>query len=236
MKISSFSYPSAEEDYLKNLQALYDSETRPLFKEDSWYKPHWTSLIEDILTFQTNLNLSDESLWLSAALLNEIVSACVLHIDKLNLVVTSCVIIAVKFEEDNTELHSQILAIAQRSFKSNLICQMENEILQHVKWKLHRALPIHFFKGYFQFFSTDDSMYITAKNFCELCLLQFEFLRYEPSRITASAILCTRRFLKITPEWTPSLKHYTTYSAEEIKDCVEHIWTNYQLLKNGKHE
>ncbi|XP_070677343.1 putative cyclin-B3-1 isoform X1 [Malus domestica] len=70
----------------------------------------------------------------------------------------------------------------------------------------------------------------------ELCLVEYEPLRFKPSLLCAAAALYVARCtLQITPAWTPLLCKHTRYEVSQIRDCRDGLNIS-QSCKSGKFE
>lgn len=56
----------------------------------------------------------------------------------------------------------------------------------------------------------------------ELCLVEYEALKYKPSLLCASAIYLARCTMKLTPTWTPLLRKHSRYEESQIR----HVFTS----------
>jgi cyclin A len=50
-----------------------------------------------------------------------------------------------------------------------------------------------------------------------MSLLDYELLRYVPSMVAASAVLLAQCCLSPAALWNPTLQHYTSYTAADLK-------------------
>ncbi|KAH9294446.1 hypothetical protein KI387_040349, partial [Taxus chinensis] len=67
----------------------------------------------------------------------------------------------------------------------------------------------------------------------ELTLIEYDFLRYLPSMIAASAVFVARMTLDPgTCPWSSTLQHYTGYTVSDMRDCI-HALHHLQLNRKG---
>lgn len=116
---------------------------------------------------------------------------------------------------------------------------MEIAILNHLNWKANiitsKAFLTHFTAlGILE--STDTtrpsrtsrSQTLIKLNkytyfFCEMCLQEYRFNKYKPSRLAAAIIAAARKILRISPIWTPNLAEMTMASYKDIENVVGKI-------------
>ncbi|KAF5743281.1 Mitotic-like cyclin 3B from [Tripterygium wilfordii] len=76
-------------------------------------------------------------------------------------------------------------------------------------------------------------MEFLANYLAELTLLEYNFLKYLPSIVAASAVFLARWTLNQSDHpWNPTLEHYTSYKASELKTTVLEL-RDLQLNTNG---
>ncbi|GAB2290190.1 hypothetical protein Dimus_024472 [Dionaea muscipula] len=100
---------------------------------------------------------------------------------------------------------------------------MEKVILGKLEWQLTFPTPYMFLTRY-----TKASLPSTSEMenlvyfFAELGLMNYStIISYCPSILAASSVYAARRTLESSPPWTETLKHYTGYSQEQLKDCAK---------------
>ncbi|XP_048425718.1 putative cyclin-B3-1 [Pyrus x bretschneideri] len=67
----------------------------------------------------------------------------------------------------------------------------------------------------------------------ELCLVEYEPLRFKPSLLCAAALYVARCTLQITPAWTPLLCKHSRYEVSQIRDCSEMVLRFHKAARMG---
>ncbi|CAN6461297.1 unnamed protein product [Victoria cruziana] len=63
-----------------------------------------------------------------------------------------------------------------------------------------------------------------ANYLAEITLLDYDFLKFIPSLVAASAVFLAKWTLdQLSHPWDPTLEHYTNYKASDLKDAVFEI-------------
>ncbi|GAB4850546.1 G2/mitotic-specific cyclin S13-6, variant 2 [Ancistrocladus abbreviatus] len=71
--------------------------------------------------------------------------------------------------------------------------------------------------------------------FAELGLLHYStIISYSSSTIAASSVYAARCTLEKSPTWTGTLRHYTGYSEEELKDCAKLLVGLHSMAPESK--
>ncbi|XP_022748824.1 cyclin-B2-4-like isoform X2 [Durio zibethinus] len=68
----------------------------------------------------------------------------------------------------------------------------------------------------------------------ELCLVEYEMLKFRPSLLAAAAIFTAQCALRGSKHWSKTSKWYTTYSEEQLMDCSRMMVTFHQKAGTGK--
>lgn len=209
-------------------------------------------LIEWMDQVGTSYTLCNTTIHVAVAILDRILSEMDISKPMLQLVASSCILIAAKTEEldEKVPTINQINYCTDNTYTHELIKQMEALILNKILWNINILTPMHFLGLYinntlfkdelildYPIGDTYDRVRNDVANFSEffvdLCLQDFNFLGYKPSVIAASSVAITRRMLKITPIWSSQLMMRTNLKYENISSCCDHIWnvfeTNYVL-------
>ena len=66
----------------------------------------------------------------------------------------------------------------------------------------------------------------------ELTLLEYSFLRFEPSEIAASAVFLSL-FTLNKQQWSPTLVYYTRYQPADLRECVEALNRLFHSTRTG---
>lgn len=86
--------------------------------------------------------------------------------------------------------------------------------------------------GIFQVCNPDEHLHFLSNYLTELCLLDHTMMRYLPSEIAAAAVYLSNLMLKRQP-WDGTLQHYSTYSPQDISQCVQTLGALHQAISNN---
>jgi cyclin B len=229
---------------LKDTQYLFNRESMQptLYKENCSYKNHRRTLI-DWMTDIASDRCSIEAMHLAVHLQEKVLSNFIIHKARLQLVSTACLLIAHKTRDtdQNSELKKDLFQAFELQLSKELLKKMEIEILQFMNWNVREVTAMDILNSYesYSLCSQDDHVkgrleevnkHIKkyAEFFLDFFLHEYNYLKYQPSCLAAATVLCARRAIRMTPEWSNHLKHYTTYSKEELDQCVNDIWEKYE--------
>jgi cyclin A len=166
--------------------------------------------------------LLPESLYSAVQYLDRYLSVRSVTRQRLQLLGCACMLIAAKFEEIYMPMAEEFVYITDNAYDRAAILEMEQEVLQVLDYSVKCATAKHFMTRYLHAADASRGDFTTniVKYLCELSLLEYRFLEYRPSQITAAAVLVGHRMQGLTPAWTPTLVHYTGYTQDELEMCA----------------
>ncbi|GKF00007.1 G2/mitotic-specific cyclin S13-7-like protein [Tanacetum coccineum] len=102
---------------------------------------------------------------------------------------------------------------------------MEKAILSRLDWYLSVPTPYVFTFRYTKAsLASDKEMEDMVFFYTELGLLDYKVtIRNNPSKLVASAVYAARYTLNKTLAWTETLKHYTGYGEDQLRDCSKRL-------------
>lgn len=179
-------------------------------------------LVDWLVEVIEEYRLLPETLYAAVQYLDRYLSVRSVDKQKLQLLGCACMLIAAKFEEIYMPMAGEFVYITDSAYTRQEILAMEGEVLRVLQFQVKAATSKHFMTRFLHAAGAGkwDMTTNLTKYLCELSLLEYRFLQYRPSQITASAILIARRLQGIMPEWTPTLKHYTGFDLEDLLDCA----------------
>lgn len=203
-------------------------------------------LAESMAIKREKLQFSKPALYTAVAIQDFVLNSLDPPNQRYELVSLACLSIAIKSEEEGGGFSfcKKIQSYAEKLLSEKSLFEMEWKILELLDWKVWRATPIHFLNAFYKcsFLFDEDRIrarvvpknrfnphiYKYAEFFCDFCQGENKFVKYAPSLLAASAILCARRVLEVSPLWNSRLERFTTYSEEELRECTDDILREYK--------
>jgi cyclin A len=115
---------------------------------------------------------------------------------------------------------------------------MESQVLKHFSFQIYTPTSKTFLRRFLRaaqvsFPNQSLEMEFLANYLTELTLMDYPFLKFLPSIIAASAVFLAKWTLNQSSHpWNPTLEHYTTYKASDLKASV-HALQDLQLNTKG---
>lgn len=212
------------------------------------YLPYRRYLVDWMSDVGEQCRLHNTTIHVSVLLLDKIFRTTEIPRSKWQLLATSCISIAAKYEE--AEEHCphipellRLTKLSTAGYTSLTFREGELEVLRHLGWRLRAVPPLHAV-GYFLSKGScfvDDRWqsrnliekipkYVKkyAEFFCNLALQDYSFQQYLPTQLAAAILYASRVALQLEPRWRPELVRLTGYEESDIEEIFRHVWTYYE--------
>jgi hypothetical protein len=212
------------------------------------YMPYRRYLVDWMSDVGEQLHLHSTTVHVSILLLDKIFRSADIPRSEWQLLATACISIAAKYEEAEEQCPHipqllQLTRLSSVGHTSLSFREGELEVLSRLSWTLRAFPPLHV-ANYFQAKGVvfDDDLwqgrelidkipkYIKkyVEFFCNLCLQDYQFQQYLPTKLAAAVVLASRVALHIEPYWRTELVQLTGYEEAEIHDIYQHVFHYYE--------
>lgn len=193
-------------------------------------------LIDWLVEVHRKFELMPESLYLTINIVDRYLSMKIVPRRELQLVGVSSMLIACKYEEIWAPEVNDFIAISDNAYSREQVLLMEKSILANLEWYLTVPTPYVFLVRYIKSsVPSDPEMENMVFFLAELGLVHYTtIVTYCPSVIAASSVYAARCTLKKCPSWTETLKHYTGYSEDQLRDCAKLLVSYHAGLSESK--
>ncbi|MBN3303419.1 CCNB3 protein, partial [Amia calva] len=181
---------------------------------------------EKLLFKMENFELNHETLYLAVKLTDHYLSETVSMRENLQLIGSTTMLIASKFEERCPPCVDDFLYICDDAYKREEIISMEINILQALKFDINIPVPYRFLRRYAKCIQANMETLTLARYICELTLQELEFVPERGSKL-ASACLLLAMLMKDLGDWTPILQYHTGYTLTDLLPLVKRL--NFML-------
>ncbi|KAK1402863.1 Cyclin N-terminal domain-containing protein [Heracleum sosnowskyi] len=163
-------------------------------------------LIDWLVEVHRKFELMPESLYLTINIVDRYLSMKIVPRRELQLVGVSSMLIACKYEEIWAPEVNDFIAISDNAYTREQSSVPSDLEMENMVFFLAELGLTH---------------YTTVVTYC-------------PSVIAASAVYAARCTLKKSPSWTDTLKHYTGYSEDQLRDCAKLLVSYHAALSESK--
>ncbi|KAE9621330.1 hypothetical protein Lal_00023623 [Lupinus albus] len=183
-------------------------------------------LVDWLVEVSEEYKLGLDTLYLSVYLIDWFLSKRYLERQRLQLLGVTCMLIASKYEEINAPHIEDFCFITDNTYSKSEVLTMESQVLKLSEYKLFAPTTITFLRRFLHaaqasYKSPNLELEYLASYIAELALMDYGFLNFLPSIIAASAVFLARWTLdQSNHPWNPTLKHYASYKASDLKTTV----------------
>ncbi|KAG2268422.1 hypothetical protein Bca52824_062977 [Brassica carinata] len=194
-------------------------------------------LVDWLVEVSEEYTLVPDTLYLTVYLIDWFLHGNYLERQRLQLLGITCMLIASKYEEISAPRIEEFCFITDNTYTRDQVLEMENQVLAHFSFQIYTPTPKTFLR---RFLRAAQASYLRprleleclASYLTELTLIDYHFLKFLPSVIAASAVFLAKWTLdQSNHPWNPTLEHYTTYKASDLKASVHAL---QDLQRNTK--
>jgi len=186
-------------------------------------------LIDWLVEVSEEYKLNTETLYLAVNYTDRFLSQMSVLRGKLQLVGTTSMYIAAKYEEISPPDVHEFVYITDDTYTKKQVLRMEHLLLKVLDFRMNTPTINCFLTHYLRFLkmsglNTSDKVEHLAKYLAELTLIESDiFLRFLPSQVAASAIYLS--LITLNKKWTKSIAEQLGYDFEltELKECIEFL-------------
>ncbi|XP_059612939.1 G2/mitotic-specific cyclin-A [Phlebotomus argentipes] len=179
-----------------------------------------TVLVDWMVEVCEEYKLDTETLYLAVSYVDRFLSYMSVVRGKLQLVGTTAMYIAAKYEEIYPPDASDFVYITDETYTNKQVLRMEQLILKVLSFDLSTPTAYTFICMYTAIEEISEPMKFLAMFFCELALIDADtFLPFLPSQLAAAGVALAR-FHHGQSLWTRSLTETTGYNVTSIRDLV----------------
>lgn len=185
-------------------------------------------LVDWLVEVQENFELNHETLYLAVKITDHYVAVSQTKREALQLIGSTAMLIASKFEERAPPCLDDFLYICDDAYKRSQLIAMEICILQALKFDINIPVPYRFLRRYAKCVNAGMDTLTLARFICELSLMEMQFVPVRAS-LLASACLLFALVTKDLGGWTPSLQFHSGYNLEDLAPVVRNL---HQMLSS----
>ncbi|GAB4836693.1 hypothetical protein Ancab_001606 [Ancistrocladus abbreviatus] len=190
-------------------------------------------LINWLIEVHFKFDLMPETLYLTIALLDRYLSLVTIQKNQMQLVGLTSLLLASKYEDFWHPRVKDLISISAESYTRKEMLEMEKNILKKLKFRLNLPTAYVFMLRFLKASQSSKEVELLAFYLIELCLVEYEALKFRPSLLCASAIYVARCTLQVNPAWTPLLVKHSHCDEPKIRDCAEMILRFHKSAGSG---
>jgi cyclin B len=181
-------------------------------------------LIDWIISVHAKFNLLPNTLFLTINLIDRIIEKNVAYINSFQLLGTTALHIAAKYEEIYPPEINDYIFISNKAFSKEDVIEMEIFILDKLNFDILCISPYVFLdRLYFISRENNIDVYYLTSMFIEFSFLSIEIMKNKQSLIAASMFYLALKFIypKKNKVWNNKLQIHTGYKEHKIKSVIK---------------
>uniref|UniRef100_A0A8C4SCA5 Cyclin B3 n=1 Tax=Erpetoichthys calabaricus TaxID=27687 RepID=A0A8C4SCA5_ERPCA len=208
-------------DYLKERELKFGIESY-INKQQDLNKEMRAILVDWMVEVQENFELNHETLYLSVKLVDHYLSEVICMRESLQLIGSTSMLLASKFEERCPPCVDDFLYICDDAYKREELINMEMNILRVLKFDINIPIAYRFLRRYAKCAQTSMETLTLARYICELTLQELDFVSERASQLAAACLLLAMAMKKIGG-WTPTLEYHTGHTVSDLLALVKRL-------------
>ncbi|XP_047428972.1 G2/mitotic-specific cyclin-B3 isoform X2 [Mugil cephalus] len=180
-------------------------------------------LIDWLVEVQENFELYHETLYLAVKMTDHFLSKTVVLREMLQLVGSTAMLIASKFEERSPPCVDDFLYICDDAYKREELISMEANILQTLSFDISIPIPYRFLRRYAKCVNAGMDTLTLARYYCEMSLMEMDLVT-ERGSLLASACLLMALVSKDLGGWSPILQFHSGYEMSDLAPVVRKLY------------
>ncbi|KAK3935514.1 cyclin-like protein [Diplogelasinospora grovesii] len=185
-----------------------------------------SALMDWLIQVHNRFGLLPETLFLTVNYIDRFLSVKVVPLSKLELIGTTALFIAAKYEERNCLSVQTIVNLSNGSLTVKEILKAERFMLSMLDFKLSWPGPMSFLRRISKADYYEIETRTLAKYFLEVTIIDERFVSSPPSYIAAGAY-CLARIMLRKGDWTAAHTRYAGYTLSQIQPLMSLIFDCY---------
>lgn len=221
-------------DHLKSVETIYAPKINFMDHQSDINSAMRTILVDWLIEVADEYKLQDETLFLCVQYVDRFLSTVDVIRSKLQLLGTTCMYVAAKYEEMYPPALEEFSFITDNTYETKHILRMEQIVMKMLNFSLSGPTSYTFLQHYLvNIKSIEHSdhhqlLALLSNYLCVLSLLQDRpFSSFSSSLVAASCLFVANRLLKSDANWSSRYVQLTSYKEEDLRPCATALNTLY---------
>ncbi|PKI55115.1 hypothetical protein CRG98_024406 [Punica granatum] len=191
-------------------------------------------LIDWLIEVHYKFELMDETLCLMVNLIDRFLAVQPIVRKKLQLVGVTAMLLACKYEEVSVPVVEDLILISDKAYSRKEVLEMERLMVNTLQFNMSVPTPYVFMRRFLKAAQSDKKLELLSFFIIELCLVEYEMLKFPPSLLAAAAVYTAQCAISRFREWSKTCEFHSTYSEEQLLECSRMMVTFHQKAATGK--
>ncbi|PHT42964.1 hypothetical protein CQW23_16989 [Capsicum baccatum] len=178
---------------------------------------HTKAMIEEIdRMVHYKFELMEETLYLTMNLIDRFLVVQSLIREKLQLVGVTALLLACKYEEVSVPIVEDLILISDKAYARKEVLEMEKLMVNALQFNMTVPTTYMFMRRFLKASQSDKKMELVSFFLIDLCLVEYEMLRFPPSMFAAVAVFTAQCILGASREWNATYEKHISYGKNQI--------------------
>ncbi|KAH7850386.1 hypothetical protein Vadar_032143 [Vaccinium darrowii] len=191
-------------------------------------------LIDWLIEVHHKFELMEETLYLTVNLIDRFLAVQPVVRKKLQLVGVTAMLLACKYEEVSVPVVEDLILISDKAYSRKEVLEMEKLMVNTLQFNLSVPTPYVFMRRFLKVAQSDKKVELLSFFIIELCLVEYEMLKFPPSLLAAAAVFTAQSALCGYKKWSKTSEMHTNYSEDHLMECSRLMVTFHQKAGTGK--
>ncbi|KAB2044739.1 hypothetical protein ES319_D01G111200v1 [Gossypium barbadense] len=191
-------------------------------------------LIDWLIEVHYKFELMEETLYLTVNVIDRFLTVHQVVRKKLQLVGITAMLLACKYEEVSVPVVEDLILISDKAYSRKEVLDMEKLMINTLQFNLSSPTPYVFMRRFLKAAQSNKKLELLSFFMIELCLVEYEMLKFPPSLLAAAAIFTAQCTIGGFKHWSKTCEWYTNYKEEQLVDCSRMMVTFHQKAGTGK--
>lgn len=191
-------------------------------------------LIDWLVEVQHKYELREETLFLTVNLIDRFLAQQTVSRKNLQLVGLSAMFLACKYEDVSIPAVGDLIYISNKSYTRKEVLEMEMLMVNKLQFNLSLPTPYVFIIRFLKAAQSEKKLEHLAFFLMELCLVEYEMLKFPPSLLAAATVYTAHCALYGFSQWNQTCEFHSTYSEDNLLECSRLIVGYHERARTGK--
>nr|XP_016457127.1 PREDICTED: G2/mitotic-specific cyclin-2-like [Nicotiana tabacum] len=191
-------------------------------------------LIDWLIEVHYKFELMEETLYLTVNLIDRFLAVQSVIRKKLQLVGITAMLLACKYEEVSVPVVEDLILISDKAYTRKEVLDMEKLMVNTLQFNVTVPTAYVFIRRFLKAALSDKKVELMSFFLIELCLVEYEMLKFPPSMLAAASIFTAQCTLGVSKEWNKTCEKHSSYAKNQLLECSRLMVSFHQKAASGK--
>ncbi|KAJ6829202.1 G2/mitotic-specific cyclin-2-like [Iris pallida] len=191
-------------------------------------------LIDWLIEVHHKFELMHETLFLTVNIIDRFLSRQSVARKKLQLVGVTAMLLACKYEEVSVPVVEDLILISDGAYSREEVLRTERAMANALSFDMSVPTPYVFVRRFLKSAGSGRELELLSFFLVELCLVEYEMLRFRPSLLAAAAVYTAQCGLRGFKHWNRTTELHSTYTEDQLLECSRMMVDFHRKAAAGK--